>query len=213
MSVSQKSTRKCPLCQGASQAVYDNLFYRCKECTGIFRVKEEHLTPEKEKQRYDLHNNDIFDKRYQNFVSPIVEAVKNDYEPTAHGLDFGCGPGPVISKMLTDAKYQLEQYDPFYAPQKNLLTKQFDYIVCCEVIEHFRNPNKEFATLSKLLEPDGRLYCMTDLYRDDQDFKDWGYKDDQTHLYFYTKTCLEWIKNYFEFSTLVIDKRLIVFAK
>ncbi len=209
---SKKSTIECPLCNGTSKSFYHHTFYRCQKCTGIFRAQEKHLSLQEEKNRYDLHNNDVFDERYQQFVSPIVEAVKNDYEPRAHGLDFGCGPGPVISKLLTDNNYQISQYDPFYAPDENLLQQKFDYIVCCEVIEHFRNPYREFSTLSRLLKPNGRLYCMTDLYDDDPQFKDWGYKDDQTHLFFYTKTSLEWIKKYYGFSSLLINDRLIIFT-
>jgi SAM-dependent methyltransferase len=209
---SKNAPVKCPLCHGSAQTFYKNSFYRCKNCTGIFRAREKRLTPKQEKERYDLHNNDVFDERYQQFVSPIVEAVKNNYEPKAHGLDFGCGPGPVISKLLTDNNYQISQYDPFYAPNEDLLQQKFDYIVCCEVIEHFRNPNQEFSTLVDLLKSDGHLYCMTDLYEDNKKFKNWGYKDDQTHLFFYTKQSLNWIKKNFGFSSLFINDRLVIFT-
>jgi hypothetical protein len=53
---------------------------------------------------------------------------------------------------------------------------------------------------------------MTDLYHEDINFSKWYYKDDPTHVFFYNTHTLEWIKEHFGFSSLTIDKRLIVFT-
>jgi len=67
-----------------------------------------------EKECYQTHNNDILDKRYQQFVSPITSHIYNHFSPEDRGLDFGAGTGPVISYLLRQKEYQIKQYDPFF---------------------------------------------------------------------------------------------------
>jgi len=61
-------------------------------------------------------------------------------------------------------------YDPFFHPKSELLAKKYDFIIACEVIEHFHDPRKEFELLYKLLNQGGKLYLMTDLYSQEVDF-------------------------------------------
>jgi 2-polyprenyl-3-methyl-5-hydroxy-6-metoxy-1,4-benzoquinol methylase len=168
------------------------------------------LSLSEEKERYEEHNNDVNDSNYQQFVSPIVNRVLTDFSKTDTGLDFGSGTGPVISKMLRDAGYTLTTYDPFFDKNESALNKQYDFIVCCEVIEHFHSPTKEFALLKNLLKPKGKLYCMTDMYSEDLNFEKWYYKNDPTHVFFYSKKALEYIRKRWGFSELGIKERLIV---
>lgn len=168
--------------------------------------------PEKEKGRYESHNNDIYDERYQAFVSPVVESVLQDFTEGEKGLDFGAGPGPVISKLLQDKNYDIVQYDPYFYNDSTLLEKKYHYIVCCEVIEHFYTPQKDFELLKKLLLPGGKLYCMTQLYGEGIDFGRWHYKNDNTHVFFYQKETMLYIKNQFDFNHVRFSGRLIVFG-
>ena len=140
------------------------------------------LDPTAEKSRYDNHNNDVEDKGYQKFVSPITDAILNTYSVDDIGLDFGAGKGPVISKLLKDSNFNIKLYDPFYHNYPKLLDYKYDYIVLCEVMEHFNNPYKEFKKLKSLLKESGSLYCMTSLYNSSIDFKNWYYKNDSTHI-------------------------------
>ena len=135
-----------------------------------------------------------------------------DFEPIHKGLDFGAGTGPVISKILQDNNFEIAQYDPFFHNHPELLKKRYDYIACCEVIEHFYNPRKEFQLLRNLLQPNGKLYCMTDIYDQTIDFEKWYYKNDPTHVFIYHKKTVEWIKDKFGFSDVTINDRLITFA-
>jgi len=189
------------------------LFYKCNTCHGIFRPKHTFLTAEEEKAHYEKHNNDVFDERYQNFVSPIVNAVLQDFSSEAKGLDFGSGTGPVIAKMLTDKGYQVQNYDLFFANDVSLLNQKYDYVSCCEVMEHFHQPYKEFELLKSLLLPKGKLYCKTEVFNNQKPFENWYYKDDFTHVFIYQHKTLEWIKTKFHFSNLVIKEKLIVFEK
>ena len=201
----------CPLCITLSLPFYKDEFLICNNCAGIFRSSKYLLDPVEEKRRYEEHNNDVYDERYQQFVSPITKAVRRDYNTGSMGLDFGAGPGPVISKVLSDNGYLIKQYDPFFSNKPEVLKSTYDYIVCCEVMEHFHHPDKEFALLRTLLKPSGRLYCMTLLYNSEIDFGSWYYKNDTTHVFIYQHKTLEWIKENYSFLQLKADDRLIIF--
>jgi 2-polyprenyl-3-methyl-5-hydroxy-6-metoxy-1,4-benzoquinol methylase len=151
----------------------------------------------------------VEDKGYQKFVQPIVAIVLTNFNKKHVGLDFGCGPGPVISKLLRDQEYQITTYDPIFDANIAALKTTYDYIVCCEVIEHFHNPVKEFKLLKSLLKPNGKLICKTDLYSEAIDFKKWYYKNDQTHVIFYHKKTFNWIQQHIGFSKISISNRII----
>ncbi|MEK7377224.1 MAG: class I SAM-dependent methyltransferase, partial [Candidatus Margulisiibacteriota bacterium] len=159
------------------------------------------------------HNNDIEDREYQNSVAPIVKAVSASFSTQCRGMDFGCGQNSVIKHLLQKEGFALDLYDPFFKDDKSILSNKYDFITCCEVIEHFHHPAKEFKLLSCLLKPGGKLYCMTDLYKDDTDFEKWYYKNDKTHVFFYHPETVRYIKENFGFEDYRIENRLIVFNK
>lgn len=165
-----------------------------------------------EKSRYEEHINDVEDNGYQKFVSPITVAILNDFSTSDKGLDFGAGTGPVISKLLNESNFSIKLYDPFFHNYPKLLDNKYNYIVCCEVMEHFFYPKKEFELLQNLLQPNGKLYCMTDLWDKSIDFHKWYYKNDQTHVFIYTKETIYWIQKELNFSNVTIDGRLVVFS-
>ena len=171
-----------------------------------------HLSSADEKKRYLAHHNDVDDVRYQDFVRPIVNDVLEQCCPQHQGLDFGCGTGPVISKLLEDNNYNIRQYDPFFCNLPELLKRSYDYIVCCEVIEHFRDPAREFQLLRSLLQSNGKLFCQSAIYAPEINFIDWRYKNDPTHVFFYQKRTLDWIRDHCGFSSLVVKGRLAVFT-
>lgn len=204
----------CILC-GSSTEKFEiwrnSQYYSCNSCRSLMLDSIDYLEENEEKARYEEHNNDVENKGYQSFVYPIVKEVLNDYKGYDKGLDFGSGTGPVITKLLRDKEYNIKLYDPFFANEPEVLEEKYDYIVSCEVIEHFHNPRKEFKLLRSLLKPGGSLYIMTSIYSEDIDFKTWNYKDDKTHVFFYHKKALEWIKNEFDFAHLKIEKNLIIY--
>ena len=209
-------TQTCPLCNNTGFVFYqfkEQLHYQCENCEGIFIDKKLRPSPESEKTRYETHINDVEDPNYQKFVSPITNAILQDFTEKNKGLDFGAGTGPVISKILQNNNFQISQYDPFFHNYPNLLKQKYDYIACCEVIEHFYNPYKEFELLKNLLTQKGILYCMTDIYNKNIDFHKWYYKNDPTHVFIYQATTLQFIKKHFSFSELQISNRLIKLFK
>ena len=199
----------CPLCLNSSTSFYKDEFYLCSCCDAIFRAAEKLLDNEKEKQRYESHTNDSNDLGYQNFVAPITNAVLKKFSKDDIGLDFGCGKDSPIVKVLRKNEYEILEYDPFFFDDKKLLEKKYDYIACCEVIEHFYNPKKEFALLKKLLKEDGILYLMTGIYNSTIDFSKWWYKNDPTHVFIFQEKTFEYIKKEFDFKDLKIEKNFI----
>ncbi len=41
--------------------------------------------------------------------------------------------------------------------------RQFDVVICCEVVEHFERPRRDFRTLLKFAKPDGIVVCSTSI--------------------------------------------------
>ncbi len=209
------SSAICPLCTTEGKVFYTSskqTFYICPTCEGIYLSFDKLPTAESEKHRYEIHQNNSDDIGYRQFVMPIVTSIKNDFSTTHLGLDFGSGKDSSILKILKESNYTILPYDPFFMDDKSLLDQHYDYIACCEVIEHFHHPNKEFALLKQLLKPNGKLYCMTHIYSPEIDFEKWYYKNDFTHVFFYQKKTFEWIKNQFGFSDVTIENRLITFS-
>jgi SAM-dependent methyltransferase len=205
----------CPLCKTPSSLFYENkrsLYWLCPTCSAIFLDQKYLPSPEEEAERYQTHNNDVNDAGYQKFVSPIVNQILENFSPQSVGLDFGAGTGPVISKMLLDKGFQVAQYDPFFHNFPELLNNKYNYIACCEVIEHFHNPAKEFQMLKRMLLPDGKLYCMTSIYNPEIDFSKWYYKNDPTHVFIYQAETLKYIAKQFSYSNVEIFGNLVVFS-
>lgn len=169
----------CPLCHSTTTPFSEyktRRYYACNNCKGIILQPDQYMTFENEEKHYRFHNNDVEDKGYQKFVSPITSNILKDFTIENIGLDFGAGTGSAISKVLRDNDYQIAEYDPYFHPFPELLENQYDYIACCEVVEHFHHPDKEFRLLKNLLKPNGKLYCMTHLYNPEIDFENWYYK-------------------------------------
>lgn len=206
----------CPLCH-ATATVFctkpKHLFYKCSQCDGIFRPKHTYFDRDTEKQHYEQHENDVNDLGYQNFVWPIVEAIIKDFTTTHKGLDFGSGTGPVISKLLTEKDYSVVNYDLFFENIPERLLQQYDFISCCEVMEHFHHPLQEFELLHSLLLPHGKLYCKTEIYRYQTPFENWYYKNDLTHVFLYQEATLHWLQKKLQFKKVEIRDKIIVFEK
>ncbi len=206
---------KCSLCR-ADAALFKTLkikrYYLCANCGAVMLGPDFYLSAEAEKSRYLAHQNNVEDPGYQKFVEPIVNAVKTEFGREDKGLDFGCGPGPVISKLLKDEGYDIRLYDPLFCDDIEALRSNYNYIVCCEVIEHFARPAEEFGKLRSLLKACGKLFCMTYIYDSSIDFDNWHYKNDTTHIIFYSLKTLEWIRCNFNFKSMRITGRLIEFS-
>ena len=129
------------------------------------------------------------------------------------GLDYGCGKTAIVEQLLLRKQYNIVGYDPIYYPNENVFDGKYNYITSCEVVEHFYDPAKEFLNLSELLLPKGKLYLKTNLFKEGIEFKNWWYKNDPTHVFFYSEKTLEYIKEEFNFSSLIITDKYIELSK
>ncbi|OFZ47664.1 MAG: hypothetical protein A2381_09545 [Bdellovibrionales bacterium RIFOXYB1_FULL_37_110] len=205
----------CPLCgstdgQTITTQMPVHSYFDCLDCRLISMHKKNHLSHDQELARYLLHQNDVTDIRYQNFVNDVISFVQTHIPSTATGLDFGSGPGPVITNLLRSQGYLVCCYDPYFAHDPGLLSTQYDFIVSCEVVEHFYNPADEFLKLKQCLRPHAPLIIKTLLYKDSNDFSNWYYPKDPTHVCFYRSFTFDWIAKKYQFLPEILSNRLII---
>jgi hypothetical protein len=186
----------CPLCMGERISPYssDRLrhYLHCGTCKLVFVPPDLHLDQEAEKAQYDLHQNDPNDSGYQVFLSRLMNPLIERLTPGARGLDFGCGPGPALAQMLRGAGFAVALYDKFFAPNEATLADSYDFVTATEVVEHLRRPGWELQRLWSLLSSRGWLGIMTKLVQDPNSFARWHYKNDPTHICFYSADTWRW---------------------
>ena len=102
-------------------------------------------------------------------------------------------------------------YDPFYADESELLQQSYDFITCTEVVEHFRQPQLMFEQVFGLLKPHGFLGIMTKRVIDVAAFSRWHYKNDPTHICFYSEATLKWLAAKYQLQMELIDKDVAIF--
>ncbi|CAC9549563.1 Putative methyltransferase associated with DUF414 [uncultured Gammaproteobacteria bacterium] len=192
----------CPLCYSEKiQPYYQNKgvgYLSCSQCELVFMSKIHHLNDTEEKLRYDAHQNNPDDKRYQAFLSQVLEPVihhlnKQGFKPpkiNAKGLDFGCGPGPTLSLMFEKQGHQVDLFDKFYVNNPAVFKQNYDFITATEVVEHLSAPNVELLRLFNSLKKKGVLAIMTQMMDDKTDFATWYYKNDPTHICFFSKNTM-----------------------
>jgi len=203
----------CPLFNTELFQKTDTVYYDCPECRALVMDKRFYLTTEQEKAQYETHINDVDDPRYQQFTSPLTKCITGNFNTAHTGLDFGCGSGPVIAKMLAEKGYSVHLYDPFYAPNTDVFLQTYDFIISCEVFEHFQNPADEISRLIGLLKPNGMIFIMTHLYRGEPDFSNWYYRRDPTHVFIYRDETIYYIAEKFKLSAEIHSERLITYKK
>lgn len=207
----------CPLCchDSVQEYVQDRRrpYFECGNCGLVFVPEAFHLDADQEKAEYDFHQNVSGDEGYRQFLSRAYEPVVKRVPLSAKGLDFGCGPGPVLADMFVEAGYQMQVYDPFYAPDSSVLNQQYDFITCTEVIEHVSQPHDVFPLLITLLADDGVLVVMTKRVRDRAAFANWHYKNDRTHICFYSEQTFRWVAETYDLFVDFIGADVVLFKK
>jgi SAM-dependent methyltransferase len=168
-------------------------YLQCGVCELVFVPPDWHLDPAAERAEYDLHRNYPRDEGYRRFLGRLAEPLCDRVAQPGRGLDFGCGPGPALDSMLREAGHEVALYDQFYQPDDAVFaTGAYDFITATEVVEHLREPRFELARLWDCLRPGGYLGLMTKLVIDAEAFARWHYKNDPTHICFYTADTWRW---------------------
>ena len=207
----------CPLC--SSEAVLDfavdrkRSFLRCDVCRLVFVPPFFFLAPGDERRRYDLHRNRPDNDGYRSFLRRLLPPLVRALPLGARGLDFGSGPEPLLVRMLEEAGYRMSLFDPFYAPDTSALAAAYDFITATEVLEHLRDPGKELERLWSRVRPGGVLAVMTRLYGDREAFCSWYYKNDLTHVCFFSPATLTWLAEHWHATLEVAASDIALFHK
>lgn len=204
----------CSLCH--TQRRGDELvreFFSCPHCMAIHVPKRFHLSAALEKAEYDKHQNLPGDEGYRRFLSRMFEPLIHRVAAPAAGLDFGCGPGPVLTSMLEEAGYHMARYDLYYYPDEQVLEQSYDFITATEVVEHLADPVAVLDRLWGRLRPGGVLGLMTKRVIDDAAFQTWHYKNDPTHITFFHASSMQWLAERWQSECELVGTDVVFFRK
>ncbi|MDG2047192.1 MAG: class I SAM-dependent methyltransferase [Halioglobus sp.] len=186
----------CPLCMGVEVTPYSSdrrrFYLCCATCWLVFVPPKWHLSRSAEKAEYELHQNKTDDPAYRKFLSRLMGPLVARLAAGAHGLDFGCGPGPALAHMLREDGFHVSLYDSFFMCDERTLHGSYDFICATEVVEHLHHPAQELEHLWSLLRPGGWMGVMTKLVRNRAAFSRWHYKNDPTHVCFFSANAWRW---------------------
>lgn len=191
----------CPLC-GAGDLrdrgrAFGRRFRECLRCRLLSMHPGDHPSTEEEARRYRLHRNDPEDPGYRAFLRRLLDPVTERLRPGARGLDYGCGPEPVLASLVRAGGLACDVFDPFF--HLGALHPPYDVVLASEVFEHFRVPAPEISRAVSLLDSGGPgregglLALMTLHWRDGEDLARWHYLSDPTHVSIYRAETFDWI--------------------
>ncbi|NTW59069.1 MAG: class I SAM-dependent methyltransferase [Nitrospirae bacterium] len=190
-------TTACPLCRahGVSDFSADKRrnYLRCTVCRLVFVPSSQFLSTEDEKKRYDLHQNSPDSADYRRFLGRLFTPLQQRLAMGSSGLDFGSGPEPVLSRMFEEAGHSMRIFDQYYEHAPAALDRQYDFITASEVVEHLREPRKELDRLWACLKCGGWLGIMTKFAAETAAFPRWYYKNDLTHVCFFSREAFLWL--------------------
>jgi len=207
----------CPLCSSNKTQLYHTddtrQYHACCVCEFVFVPSAFHLSEVDEKSRYDQHNNDPNDADYRRFLSQVAKPLLERLPKQAKGLDFGCGPGPTLSVMFEEQGYTVDLFDKFYAQNDAVFHCKYDFITATEVVEHLSQPAFELSRLCDMLNPSGVLGVMTEMLSDSVSFTDWYYKNDPSHIGFFSRKTFLYLAKLWQLKLTIVSDRVVIFEK
>lgn len=196
-------------------------YFYCNHCEFVSKDETMRVTPDEAFKIYNTQKNSIDDQRYvASFHKFLKEAVFPFSNSLKNGLDFGSGPNPVLSQILTrDYGYDMDVYDLYYAPDRLNIDKKYDLVTSTEVAEHIPEPLNYFRQMKSLLTDTGTLAIMTQFHQNNAlHFSDWHYARDKSHMSFYTEKTMKIIAqkvglkvvftNHTQYTTFVRDNKI-----
>lgn len=183
-------------------------YHHCQNCHLIFADEGYRLSRKTERSRYSLHNNGIDKRGYVEFLGRVIQPCLPFLTRQMRGLDYGCGPQPTLSKILANFRLVCYDYDPLFDFKHPY--QEYDFVFATECFEHFYLPGKEFNNINSLLKSKGYLGIMTERWESRNQFDQWYYKRDPTHVsFFHWKTFLYICRN-FGYEIKYADKSRVV---
>ena len=203
----------CPLCSNNVDFVlFDGpdrrTYHCCDKCSLVFVDKRFLPSREEEEKRYRHHHNGIENPGYSKFLGQAIESAMPFLTKEMHGLDYGCGPDPVLSQLLARRGLDCQNYDPIFYPSRPKGT--FDFIFATESFEHFFSPGDELCKIKSLLKPGALLIVMTEKWQSREAFADWYYARDITHVCFFHESSFVFIAEEFKLILMKSDNPRVV---
>lgn len=205
----------CKICSANTSVItddqFDLLYYSCGRCGFIFTDDKSYLTAEKEREHYLKHDNSFESEGYVHMFREFIKTAIEPFNNIGRALDFGCGHGPVLAELLREKGIRTDIYDKYFADDGSFRNNQYDLITATEVVEHLNDPIDTLKLLVGCLSTKGILAIMTRFHPENDDiFKDWWYRRDDTHISFYSPRTFHHIAKTFNMKLLLVDDKNIV---
>lgn len=215
------SSNNCPLCSCDSalhffyQEKLERDFYKCQQCDLVFVDRAQLISIEDEIARYDLHDNSKRSKGYEKFLLRLVEPIEKYLSPeSSHGLDYGEGPYPMLRELLNEHGFEsVSGFDPIFNKVNPSISGPYDFISCCEVIEHMSKPSIDINRMISLLKKEGLLVISTGVLSKEINFRAWHYISDVTHINIFSDKTFTYIEKAYGLELIESKLDLRVFLK
>lgn len=206
----------CPLCCSKQYVEFHKdkkrTYLRCSRCLLVFVSPDALPTPEQELAEYRLHQNTLDDTGYLTYLSRLVTCISPHLTTDSRVLDYGSGPCPALAYLLNNAGYSADCYDPFFGPYA-ILQNEYDLITATESIEHFHTPATQWQHWMELLAPAGWLAIMTKRVLSAERFANWHYKNDPTHVSFFSVETFTWLARQYQLNVIFPDRDIVLMQK
>ena len=123
------------------------------------------------------------------------------------------GPGPALQMMMIEDGFEVEVYDIYFHPDESVLQRTYDFVTCTETVEHFDNPRCEIERVFRLVRPGGWLGVMTGMLGSWDEFPDWYYHRDPTHVNFFSAQTMGWIAKRLGLQVHFPRENVVLFRK
>jgi SAM-dependent methyltransferase len=196
--------RLCRICRNPSYPVFEDTrpFFACNVCGLIF--SDCLLSPEAVEKHYKDQHDNPFDwmKEANGFVELLKNAGISVPLMSSSILDYGSGSGS-LTEALKKIGFKVDCYEPMLHGEFNRKSyaESYDVIILNEVVEHLEDINKTLDIIYSVLAPNGVVFFKTlltdQIINDPENFKEsfkrWWYKDDPTHISFFSILTIEYI--------------------
>ncbi len=210
----------CIICGSETELIKDNKFedvyFKCEKCEVIFLQRDHILKKSDEKKEYSRHNNSLENNGYVNSFRELIDRYIIDIAGNIKEkriLDFGCGPNPVLAKILKRYDADVDHYDPIFF-DKQLEKTFYDIVLSTEVFEHLKDPYTELEVIKDILKPNGFLFIKTQFHNNIvNDFLKWWYRRDPTHIIFYTPETFKYMAKNAGYDIIYTDNEEVIVLK
>jgi len=179
----------------------------------VFVPPAHRLARAAEYAEYCRHRNSLHDDGYRRFLWRLADPLLQRLPAASRGLDFGCGPAPLLALLLARNGHRVALHDSFFCPSPRHLVLNYRFVTASEVVEHLHHPGAVLHRLWGCVDPGGWLAVMTKLVRDREAFRHWHYIRDPTHVCFFSRATWQWWAQRQGATLHVVDADVVLLQK